>query len=321
MTNQLVSNGRTVIFLMGPTASGKTSLAVELHKNLLVDIVSVDSAMVYRGLDIGTAKPSEAIQKAAPHRLIDICDPNERYSAGRFCNDAVHAINEIHSHGRVPLLVGGTGLYFRALEQGLSDLPIADQDIRKKLASEARVAGWDRMHARLQEVDPDSAARIHHNDPQRIQRALEIYEITGKTLSTLHKRGRINPLDLQVIKIVVASGNRIVLHKQIESRYYAMLEAGLIEEVRQFYEHCDMSRTLLSMRLVGYRQAWQYLAGEINYNIMINRAITATRQLAKRQMTWVRSEKNACWFDSNDLDLKDKLLKILQDNPFIPARV
>jgi len=321
MANQLINNRQTVIFLMGPTASGKTSLAVELHKSLPVEIVSVDSAMVYRGLDIGTAKPSKAIQKETPHRLIDICDPDERYSAGRFCNDAVHAINEIHTQGRVPLLVGGTGLYFRSLEQGFSDLPIADQDIRRRLESEAQEYGWEKMHARLHKVDPDSAARIHRNDPQRIQRALEIYEITGKPMSELHQKGRTSPLDLQIIKLVIGSNDRAILHQQIQTRYHDMLESGLIEEVRQFYERSDMSQALPSMRLVGYRQVWQYLAGEINYNIMVNKAITATRQLAKRQLTWLRSEKNAHWFDGNDLDLKGNLLKILHDNAFISARL
>ena len=321
MANQLINNNQTVIFLMGPTASGKTSLAVELHKNLPVDIVSVDSAMVYRGLDIGTAKPSKAIQKDTPHRLIDICDPNERYSAGRFCTDAVQIINEIHRHGRVPLLVGGTGLYFRSLEQGFSDLPLADQNIRRRLESEAQEIGWEKMHARLREVDPNSAARIHHNDPQRIQRALEIFEITGTPLSDLHQKGRTSPLDLKIIKLVIGSDDRAMLHKQIQTRYHGMLETGLIEEVKQFYERSDMSQALPSMRLVGYRQVWQYLAGDINYNFMINKAITATRQLAKRQLTWLRSEKNSHWFDSNDIDLKEKLLKILHDNAFISARL
>jgi len=314
-----VNNLRPVVFLMGPTASGKTGLAVELVKRLPLEIVSVDSAMVYRGLNIGTAKPSAGILKIAPHRLIDICEPTETYSAGSFCRDARIAIAEIHAADRVPLLVGGTGLYFRSLEQGFSSLPAADPVIRIKLDTEAKALGWDRMHDRLARVDPAAAAKIHRHDPQRIQRALEIYEITGRPLSEFHSDGRSEPLLHPLIKLIIApgEGTRAKQREIISDRFMRMLDAGLVDEVRGLYERGDLTGVLASMRLVGYRQVWQYLEGKVNYNDMINKAITATRQLAKRQMTWLRSEQNANWFDSGQPKLSHSLLNFLADYPII----
>lgn len=303
-----------VIFLMGPTATGKTGLAVELHRRLPVEIVSVDSAMVYRGLDIGTAKPAAEIQRIAPHRLIDICEPTEAYSAARFCRDAMTEIGKIHALGRIPLLVGGTGLYFRALEHGLSELPGADPDVRARLETEAAQAGWDVLHARLAAVDPRAAGRIHPNDPQRIQRALEVYELTGKPLSDHFLAESPVALPFAVIKIIVSPAERQDLHVKIDRRFHAMLGQGLVDEVTGLRKRGDLHAGLPAMRMVGYRQVWKYLGGELDYQTMIDHAIVATRQLAKRQMTWLRKERKAQWFDSERRDSSANLLKFIENN-------
>ncbi len=300
---------------MGPTASGKTPLAVALHEALPVDIISVDSAMVYRGLDIGTAKPSPAVQAAAPHRLIDICDPAEAYSAGRFCSDARAAIRDSQAQGRIPLLVGGTGLYFRTLEQGIAALPEADPDLRSSLEKEAESVGWQQMHARLKEIDPESASRIHPNDPQRIQRALEVYHLTGRPMADVLAAGRAGSLARPLIKIVIAPEQRSSLHERIRLRFLQMLEDELVEEVRGLYARPDLHAGLPAMRLVGYRQVWQYLAGELSHKDMINKAITATRQLAKRQLTWLRSEQATRWFNSESPAVARDVLNFLRDHP------
>jgi tRNA dimethylallyltransferase len=304
-----------VVFLMGPTASGKTDLALALHERLPLDIVSVDSAMVYRGMDIGTAKPSREVLTRVPHRLIDICDPAEAYSAGRFRADAREAIRDIHAAGRIPLLVGGTGLYFRSLEQGFSRLPPSDPAVRDALEEEADLKGWKQMYALLAQIDPISAKKIHPNDPQRIQRALEVYRITGRPLSSLVGGGREGGLDSPLIKLVVAPAERSRLHEVIRRRFLDMLEAELMAEVRCLYERGDLHAGLPAMRLVGYRQAWQYLAGELDYNSMINKAITATRQLAKRQLTWLRAEPDARWFNSDSGRLEERVLNFLRKDP------
>jgi len=301
-----------VVFLMGPTAAGKTTVAVELCQRLPVEIISVDSAMIYRGMDIGTAKPGADILKIAPHRLIDICDAAEIYSAGRFRLDAMQAIEQIRMRKKIPLLVGGTGLYFRALEQGISDLPVADPVIREKLEREASVVGWQVLHRRLAGIDPESAARIHPNDPQRIQRALELFEITGKSRSYLFAAGGGRSLPYQVCKIIIAPAERSVIHEQVKQRFFRMLELGLIDEVRGFFNREDMHMALPSMRMVGYRQVWRYLAGFISYQEMQEHAIAATRQLAKRQLTWLRAERNGVWLDAADPNLLNKTLKCLQ---------
>ena len=304
-----------VIFLMGPTASGKTALAVELVKSLPVDIISVDSAMVYRGMDIGTAKPGPEILEQAPHRMIDICEPEHAYSAGSFCNDARTAIDEIHAQGRIPLLVGGTGLYFRSLQFGFSDMPPADPEVRTRLEEEAGRIGWGQMHAKLAMVDPVAAAKIHRNDPQRIQRALEIYAMTGKPISEFHAEGRSDALPHAVIKIIVAPANRSFLEEHIKIRFMHMLDVGFVAEVEKLRARSGLSATSPSIRLVGYRQVWAYLDAEFDYKSMINRAIIATRQLAKRQLTWLRAEVNAEWFDSYQADLSQSLLNFIRKHP------
>jgi tRNA dimethylallyltransferase len=308
-----------VIFLMGPTATGKTNIAAELFKRLPIELISVDSALVYRGMDIGTAKPSREFLNNAPHRLIDICEPDETYSAARFRNDALLAIDEIHSKNRTPLLVGGTGLYFRALESGISDLPDADAEIRQRLESEARDIGWQAMHDRLAEIDPVSAERIHPNDPQRIQRALEIYEISGRSMTDHYDDGDVSPFPFELIKIILNPGDRSRLHERIEHRFMKMLDEGLVDEVRAFHANGRFSGSLPAMRMVGYRQVWNYLDGKSDYEEMVEKGIAATRQLAKRQMTWLRKEENGVWLDSDESGLLDKIRGILGENAHLLA--
>jgi tRNA dimethylallyltransferase len=308
-----------VIFLMGPTATGKTNIAAELFKRLPIELISVDSALVYRGMDIGTAKPSREFLNNAPHRLIDICEPDETYSAARFRNDALLAIDEIHSKNRTPLLVGGTGLYFRALESGISDLPDADAEIRQRLESEARDIGWQAMHDRLAEIDPVSAERIHPNDPQRIQRALEIYEISGRSMTDHYDDGDVSPFPFELIKIILNPGDRSRLHERIEHRFMKMLDEGLVDEVRAFHANGRFSGSLPAMRMVGYRQVWNYLDGKSDYEEMVEKGIAATRQLAKRQMTWLRKEENGIWLDSDESGLLDKIRGILGENAHLLA--
>ena len=303
-----------VIFLMGPTASGKTSLAVELVKHLPLEIISVDSAMVYRGLDIGTAKPGREVLEAAPHRLIDICEPTESYSAGRFRRDAMAAIGEIRKNNRIPILVGGTGLYFRSLEQGFSGLPATDPALRARLTRMLRARGAAALHAELTRVDPVSAQRLHPNDSQRIQRALEVYEMTGTAFSVFTAQGRLGPLSGKVIKLALAPSDRRIIRERTRQRFLRMLEHGLVDEVRGFFERGDMHEDLTSMRMVGYRQVWSYLAGRSSYAEMRERAVIATRQLAKRQITWLRKEGNTTWFDSSRPGTAQQLAGFLHDN-------
>ncbi len=297
-----------VIFLMGPTASGKTAAAVEIVRHLPVEIISVDSALIYRGMNIGTAKPSPHVLAQAPHRLIDILEPGEAYSAARFREDALREIADIQAHGRVPLLVGGTMLYFRALQYGLSELPKADPAVRARLEEEVREQGLQALHARLAEVDPQAAARIHANDPQRILRALEVYELAGRPMSELMARGRVEPFPYSVAKWIVAPRDRKWLHQRIEARFRQMLREGFIEEVQALRERGDLDLSKPSMRAVGYRQVWEYLEGRYDYEKMVERGIIATRQYAKRQMTWLRSEQGASWFMSDDPELPALLL-------------
>ncbi len=300
------------IFLMGPTASGKTDLAVELVRHLPCDIISVDSAMVYRGMDIGTAKPDAATLREAPHRLIDICDPSEVFSAARFREQALAEIDDILARGRTPLLVGGTMLYFRALEQGLSPLPSADAGVRTGLAAEATAQGWPAMHARLAAVDPQAATRIGPTDPQRILRALEVFELTGEPLSNWFEKPRDNVLPFQPVKLVLAPMDRTLLHERIARRFRQMLDDGLLDEVQRLRKRGDLHADLPSMRAVGYRQAWAHLAGELDGDELLERGIIATRQLAKRQFTWLRKEQDAAWFEPLEEELLGKVLKYLQ---------
>ncbi|MEQ5141700.1 tRNA (adenosine(37)-N6)-dimethylallyltransferase MiaA [Proteus sp. G2626] len=287
------------IFLMGPTASGKTALAIALRQKLPVDIISVDSALIYRGMDIGTAKPDVAEQSLAPHRLIDILDPALPYSVADFRRDALNAMEEITAAGRIPLLVGGTMLYFKALLEGLSPLPSANPDVRAEIEKKATEQGWEAIHKELSLVDPVAAQRIHPNDPQRLSRALEVYLISGKTMTELTKiSGESLPYD--VYQFAIAPKDRNVLHQRIEARFKQMLTCGFEDEVRSLYERGDLHEDLPSVRCVGYRQMWSYLSGEIDYDEMVYRGICATRQLAKRQITWLRGWNNIHWLDSED---------------------
>ena len=299
---------------MGPTASGKTDLALILREHFPVEIISVDSAMVYRGLDIGTAKPDADTLRKAPHRLIDIRDPVDAYSAGQFRLDALEHIVEIHAQGRIPLLVGGTGLYFRSLEKGIADLPSADPEIRKRLSAEAELISWQSMHDKLSLIDAPAAKNIHPNDPQRIQRALEVFEISGKPLSSFYAEDAMAMLPYNLTKLQVLPSSRDVLHDRIRIRFEQMIEFGLVEEVEGLYAREDLSLDLPSMRLVGYRQVWQYLDGQLNKTEMVEKAIVATRQLAKRQMTWLRSEENINTFDSLEAGFERKILNFLEDD-------
>ena len=288
------------IFLMGPTGAGKTALAFRLFEQLPVDIISVDAAQVYRGLDIGTAKPTPAELARVPHRLIDIRDPADPYSAAQFCEDALREMAQIVARGRIPLLVGGTMFYFRALERGLSALPTADTSVRARLSAEAAQIGWPALHARLAARDPASALRIEPHDAQRIQRALEIIELTGATASELNRAARAYVFPYRAVKLALAPSARSVLHERIAARFHDMLVRGLIAEVELLRQRGDLTLELPALRTVGYRQAWQYLTGLLNYNEMTERAIFATRQLAKRQLTWLRHDPTVAWFDSTD---------------------
>ncbi len=291
------------IFLMGPTASGKTDLALSLVKHLACDIISVDSAMVYKQMDIGTAKPSKDVLAQIPHRLIDIRDPANPYSAAQFCQDALAEIKTIHAAGRIPLLVGGTMLYFHTLQQGISDLPSANPEIRSRLNLEAEQIGWKAMHQRLSEIDPVSAQRIHFNDPQRIQRALEVYEISGKTMTEWYANKPAQAWSYPTIKIILSPTERHILHDKIAQRFQIMLSQGFIEEVRALFERGDLNLDLPAIRSVGYRQVWNYFIGKSNKEDIAELAIIATRQLAKRQLTWLRTQTDAIWFDSQEQNI------------------
>lgn len=285
------------VFLMGPTASGKTALAIEMHKRFAVDIVSVDSALVYRGMDIGTAKPDAETLHTAPHVLIDIRDPREAYSAAEFRQDALEEMSRITSRGRVPLLAGGTMLYFKALSQGLARLPAANPTLRLQIEEQARESGWQAMHAALAAKDPEIAGRIHPNDPQRISRALEVIELTGRKMSELQRQNKDQELAYRVLKIIACPQPRAVLHERIEMRFRQMLEEGFMSEMETLRKRGDLEPEMPSMRCVGYRQAWNFLEGEISFDEMCQQAVAATRQLAKRQLTWLRQETGALWYD------------------------
>ena len=297
------------ILLMGPTASGKTELAIALRRHLPVELISVDSAMVYRGMDIGTAKPSAAELAQAPHRLIDICDPAESYSAARFREDALREMAAITAAGRIPLLVGGTMLYFRALEHGLSRLPPADPAIRARLLAELERDGLAALHQRLAEVDPVAARRIHRNDPQRTLRALEVWEASGRPLSGLQAAGG-RSMPYRAVKLVRSPASRALLHERIDRRFLAMLERGLVEEVEALVARGDLAPAMPSMRSVGYRQVWAWLCGEYDRAEMIRRGQAATRQLAKRQMTWLRAERGCQWLDEGGDVLRQAMASI-----------
>ena len=288
----------TAIFLMGPTASGKTDLAIQLRQHLPVEVISVDSALIYRGMDIGTAKPTAEELALAPHRLIDICDPAESYSAMNFRHDALREMQDITAQGKIPLLVGGTMLYYKALLEGLSPLPSADEKVRSEIETKAMQIGWGGLHQELAKIDPISAQRINPNDSQRINRALEVFYLTGKTLTELTaKKGEALPYD--ILQFAIAPENREVLHLRIEQRFHKMIELGFQQEVEKLYQRSDLNENLPSIRSVGYRQMWEYLSGDYDHKEMIFRGICATRQLAKRQITWLRGWKSPIqWLDS-----------------------
>ena len=331
MGNHPGSSYPPAIFLMGPTASGKTDLAMALCQHVPCDIVSVDSAMIYRGMDIGTAKPTPEELARAPHRLIDICDPSERYSAADFRRDALREMAQITEAGRIPLLVGGTMMYFKALLHGMSGLPSADPELRARLEQEAAENGWPALHRELAARDPVAARLIHPNNRQRLLRAVEVLRLTGRPISSFWQAaggsGREDdgdftyitrwqadeaaPLPYTVTQLAVASSDRAVLHDRIEQRFQHMLQAGFLEEVRALMARGDLHPGLPSMRCVGYRQAWEYLAGDCDYDTFVGKGIAATRQLAKRQLTWLRKWSDVHWLDSRDKLVVSAALKKL----------
>ncbi len=309
------ADSEPLLFLTGPTAAGKTALAVELVERYPFEIISVDSALVYRGMDIGTAKPDRETLQRAPHRLIDILDPAEPYSAARFRSDALREIEEIRANGRIPLLVGGTMLYYRALQFGLSRLPESDPETRNRLERWRTTEGLEALYQRLLEIDPEAAGRINHNDPQRIMRALEVYELSGIPISELQRQQRANEITQSGLKIVAISPeDRSVLHQRIEERLRLMMEAGFIDEVEALRHRGDLSLETPSMRAVGYRQVWEYLDGEVDRQEMEFRAVVATRQLAKRQLTWLRNWPTAVeWLDPTvSMDVTE-VVKLLEN--------
>jgi len=309
MTDSEKHSAPPAIFIMGPTASGKTALAMSLMKHLPVELISVDSALIYRGMDIGTAKPTAEELADAPHRLIDILDPTQAYSAADFRADALREMAEITARNKIPLLVGGTMLYFKALLEGLSPLPQADAAVRERIEKQAEEQGWNALHDQLSEIDPVAAMRIHPNDPQRLSRALEVFYISGKTLTELTKISG-ETLPYRVHQFAIAPTRRELLHSRIEERFSQMLSNGFEDEVRTLLARGDLHTDLPSIRCVGYRQMWSYLSGEFDYDEMVYRGVCATRQLAKRQMTWLRGWEEVEWLDSEKPD--EALSRVIQ---------
>ena len=315
------------IFLMGPTAAGKTDLALDLARTLPCELISVDSALIYRGMDVGTAKPSAQVLAEFPHRLIDIRDPAQSYSAAEFRTDALQAMADITARGRIPLLVGGTMLYYKTLLEGLADMPSADPVLRAELERQAAEQGLAELHRQLAAVDPESAARIHPNDPQRLIRALEVYRVSGLSMSEHRRRQALENAQgpgaaaegfpYTVAQIAIAPVQRQILHERIAQRFLAMLEHGFIDEVQALRQRGDLHTGLPSMRAVGYRQVWAYLDGELDKPEMIERGIVATRQLAKRQFTWLRGWKDLHWLDSLDRDNLSNALKCLESGSIL----
>lgn len=302
------------IFLMGPTASGKTGLAVSLVQQLPIELISVDSALVFKGMDIGTAKPDAATLAIAPHYLIDVTPPTEAYSAAQFRRDALALMQEITSCGKIPMLVGGTMLYFKSLQEGLSGLPEADADVRAAIDAQAAMVGWPAMHQRLAAIDPETAARLMPNDMQRIQRALEVHAITGQTMTALFAKQAEQPLPYDLLKIALVPSERKVLHERIAIRFNAMLEAGLLDEVEGLLrQYPELTSESTSMRCVGYRQALEYLRGDYDLDELSNRGIFATRQLAKRQLTWLRGMQDTVEVDCLSADMESEVIKLIHE--------
>lgn len=297
------------LFLMGPTASGKTDLAIELCENLPCEIISVDSALIYRGMDIGTAKPNQLELAKAPHQLIDILDPSESYSVAEFRKDALNAMQGISQRGNIPLLVGGTMMYYKALIDGLSPLPESDKTVRQNILVQADQLGWETLHKQLAEIDPTSAQRIHPNDPQRLIRALEVYHLTNRSMTDLMAT-KSAPIPYNIKQFCIAPQERSVLHERIALRFQMMIDAGFQAEVENLRARGDLHLDLPSIRCVGYRQMWQYLDGDYDFEQMREKSIAATRQLAKRQLTWLRGWKNIYSLDTFDNHNLSKLIKL-----------
>jgi tRNA dimethylallyltransferase len=302
------------LFLMGPTASGKTNLAIEICENLPCEIISVDSALIYRDMDIGTAKPNLEELKKAPHRLIDILDPAQRYSVAEFRKDALLAMQDITARGNIPLLVGGTMMYYKALIDGLSPLPESDQDVRKDIEKKAEEFGWDVLHRQLALIDPVSAKRIHPNDPQRLIRAMEVYQLTNRSMTELMAT-KSAPIAYNVKQFCIAPNDRKVLHQRIAQRFELMIDAGFQTEVEKLKGRGDLHLNLPSIRCVGYRQMWQYLDNDYDFNVMREKSIAATRQLAKRQLTWLRGWENIHLLDTFSTDNLSEVIKHSQFQP------
>ena len=300
------------IFIMGPTGSGKTSLALEIARKYSVEIINVDSASIYREMDIGTSKPDAHVLAVAPHHLIDICDPVEAYSAAQFREDALALMHSITDQGKIPLLVGGTMLYHKALLQGLSDLPSADPETRQRLENMMREKGLAYLHKQLEIIDPIAAKKIHPNDPQRVQRALEVFEVSGKPISVWWLEQEKNDLPFQVIKLATMQEQRALLHKSIETNFDKMLLKGFVEEVQRLKARGDLDLNKPSMRCIGYRQIWLYLDGEFGYKEMRDKGVAASRQYAKRQLTWLRSEKDLNWITTSRSDAVENALNVLR---------
>ena len=311
MNPSIMQNFPPAIFLMGPTASGKSALAVQLAHALNGEIISVDSALVFKGMDIGTAKPTLEQRQGIVHHLIDIIEPNEVFSTGQFRNQALSLMADINQRGKLPILVGGTMLYFNALSHGLAELPPADAVIRAQLDLDLMELGKEALHQRLALVDPEAAARIHPNDPQRVQRALEVYALSGKSLTSFFTAEPAQVLPYRVIKLIIAPSDRKILHSVIAERFMGMLQQGFIEEVEALYRRGDLNETMPAIRAVGYRQAWSYLQNDIDKATMTESAIIATRQLAKRQFTWLRKETDALYFETGQVDLLTEVLAAL----------
>lgn len=306
-----------VVFLMGPTATGKTDLAASLSEEFPLELISVDAAQVYKGMDIGTAKPARSFLKRYPHHLIDIRNPNQTYSAADFVSDARKLIDDIRSRGRIPVLVGGTMFYFRALETGLSRLPSANPEIRQEISRELNIVGISALYGQLQKIDPNLAGRINPNDSQRVQRAIEIHRVSGKVPSELMMRGK--GLGHKPLKLLLFSADRILLHNRIAQRFHTMLEQGLIEEISQLMKGLNNPRALPSMRTVGYRQVLEYLNNEVSYKQMVDNSTAATRQLAKRQLTWLRQQSGVVWFEAGNVPPTDIVIRYMQQQTLSSA--
>ena len=300
-----------VFFLMGPTATGKTQLAVEIADQFPIDVISVDSGQVYQGMDIGTAKPPCEILDRVPHKLINICSPWQRYSAGQFRRDAIGEIEKAIEIGRIPFLVGGTSFYFRALEFGLSDLPKRSDEISQELLAEADTKGWAHLHQKLMEFDPDSACEVQLNDSQRILRLLEVYLTSGVRPSEMKKANLAEPLPYRVVKMTIAHSDREVQNQQISQRFFQMLEDGFLMEAERLYRSDHFNRSLPSMRCVGYQQMWQYFSGEFNYEQMTEEVIRETCGIAKRQLTWIRNQSGVTWSSCEDNNHLSRVMKFI----------